>query len=240
MSEFPGNSHSSKMKKEESENSGPVPSAQQQYDEHQKDKNDTTIKQVVTGKVRKKSIGERFREMFASEDGETFGQYLVEKVIIPGIREVINTAVAQTLDGIKEGIEDRISGQGRARISKTTSYGTGRPVTNYNARYRSGSSPTVRSASTRPPIPVIRRSNVVEDVVLESIEHCDMVRDELNAIIDSIGHCTVGDLYSLVGIEIKKTDESWGWNSIDDARSRLIPSTGEYYLRMPPPIPIEN
>lgn len=224
---LPGNSHAAKAKKQqEASESSEAASEPKQ------------IKQVVEGKVHKKTLGERFREMFASDDGMSFSQYLVEQVVIPGIKEVINTAVAQTLDGIKEGIEDRINGGQGSRTSRPSR--SNRPVTNYNARYRSTSSVRTVSHSPAEPPRVIRRSNIVQDIILDNREHCDLLMEELEAVIDSVGHCTVGDLYSMTGIDIKKTDESWGWTDISGARTRLIPQTGEYRLMMPAPIPIES
>lgn len=226
MEDFPGNSHASKVQSQEKPEPEKPKTANSEPKKAQK---------VVTGKAQKKPIGQRFRQMFAS-DGQSFGEHLVEHVIIPGIKELILATAFKTLDGLKEGVEQSIFGDSKPRTTRTTSYGTGRPQVQYN-RF---SSP----ATSRPHPPgqaprIIRRSNVIEDIILPTRADGEAVKEELQAVIDSVGHCTVGDLYSTVDIQPNKTDEGWGWDDISAARVRMLP-TGEFLLVMPRPIPIEN
>jgi hypothetical protein len=240
---LPGNSHTSKLKKEQQEASketGPIPSAQKQYEEHQKSEaeNDGTVKKVVTGKVvkKRKPLGVQFKEMFASEGEQSFVDYLINDVAVPMIQETIISIASNTLDGIKNGIEDRITG-GRtdSRSSRTTSYGTGRRV-DYNAQYRA-SRPSIRTSAPSPRM-TIRRSNRVMDIFLETREDGLDVIEELQGKIDGFGHCTVADLYACVGEDIKTTDEAWGWDNLEDARVRRL-ATGQFQLVVPRPIPIQ-
>jgi hypothetical protein len=249
---LPGNSHTSKLKKEQQESSeepeaaGPIPTAQKQYDEHQKtaDQPDGTVKKVVSGNVvkKRKPLGVQFKEMFASKDEQSFIDYLLNDVAVPMVQEMMINMVGQTLDGIKNGIEDRITGgSSQSRTSRTTSYGTGRPVVNYNAQYRSSNirsgRPTARATAPAPRV-TIRRSNRVQDIFLETREDGMDVLDELRDKISGFGHCTVGDLYQAVGETPVNTDHEWGWDDLDEARVRRI-ATGEFQLVVPRPIPIQ-
>ncbi|QEQ93916.1 hypothetical protein SEA_KARDASHIAN_51 [Streptomyces phage Kardashian] len=243
---LPGNSHSEKLKKEqqkagESEQVGPLPGAQKQYDEHQKDGEPKQVRKVVTGTVRqrRKPLGTRLKEMFASEDGDTFGHYLVENVVVPMMKDMVLSVITQTADGIRGGIEERLFGSSTQSRTRTTSYGTGRPVVNYT-RYSSSSTnrPSSRPSTHAPRI-TVRRSNKIQDIILGTREDGEDVLDELKDKVDGFGHCTVGDLYTAVGITPTSTDHGWGWDDLDQARVRRL-ATDEYLLVMPRPIEIEN
>lgn len=232
MQDFPGNSHTART----ITNSQDAEKAEENASDPKK------LEKVITGKVvqRKKGLGSRFKEMFFHEDGN-FGEYLFEKVIVPKLKDLGLSVLDQFFDGIHQGVEEMFHGPNGQGRRKTISYGT--PRRNYNAY--SASSPSVRRESiTRPPgVPrIIRRSNVIEDIILETREDGEAVIEELTAVIDSVGHCTVGDLYSLVDIHPKTTDEGWGWTDISNARCTRIPGANppEFMLRMPSPRPIEN
>ncbi len=229
MDQFPGNSHTSRI-----EAKGPTPAKSEETSEPKK---------VVSGKVRQrnKPLSTRLKNMFIN-DGGSFGEYLVEKVIVPMMKDMALSVITQTADGVRQGIEDKLFGPDeRGHRGRTTSYGTGRPVVNYT-RYSNNTSMR-RDSSTRPPsgYAPIRRSNRLKDIVLESREDADLVLEELDAIIDTpdVGHCTVGDFYGLVGETTRSTDEEWGWTDLSQARvSKLSPK--EFLISMPRPRPIER
>jgi hypothetical protein len=227
MDEFPGNSHTSRIE----ENKEP-------------EKSETTsepkkIRQVATGKVsqRPKTLGARFKEMFFNE-GASFGEHLVENVVVPMVKDMMLSIVVQVGDGFKQGVEGFLFGpDAQGRRTRSTSYTTGRPTVQYN-RF---SSSTVRrdiSSPIRSRNDVIRRSNRIRDVVVETRDEGEDVIEELNAMIDSIGHCTVGDFYAAVGERTHSTDEEWGWTDLRDARVERIDHT-EFLIRMPRPRPIQ-
>jgi hypothetical protein len=247
---LPGNSHSAKLKKQQDapetpeaskEQVGPIDSAQKQYDDHQPEANEEPmVKKVVNGRVttRKKPLSSRFKEMFAGDGEQTFLDHLINDVAIPRAQEMMVSILHQAMDGVKSGVEDLITGNRTSGGSRaTTSYGTGRPVTNYNAPYRPPSART--TARTTPPAPrmTIRRSNRVQDIFFETREDGLDVLDELIDKIKGFGHCTVGDLYSAVGETPRSTDQSWGWDDLDNARVRRL-ATGEFQLVLPRPIDI--
>lgn len=230
MTDFPGNSYTSKIVPPK-----PVESAATE----DTPKKEAEKKPIAEGKIRPKSIGARFKDIFFTETAG-FGDYLLKEVIIPGARDVFFGAIEHTLNGFKQGIERQIYGENHTRSK--TSYGTGRPIKiNYNGM-------SSRSASTRPPVGGRtvrrfamdnRRSNVVQDFTLESRAACEEVLQHLELLVDRQGHCTVGDLYSAVDIRPKSTDESWGWVDVTNAViNRRGPN--EYIITLPDPDPIES
>jgi hypothetical protein len=227
MDEFPGNSHTSRI----TENEEP-------------EKSETTsepkkIRKVASGKVSKrpKTLGSRFKEMFFNE-GASFGEHLVENVVVPMVKDMMLSIVVQVGDGFKQGVEGFLFGpDAQGRRTRTSNYGTGRPT----VRYNQFSSSTVRrevSSPVRSRRDVIRRSNRIRDIVVETRDEGEDVIAELEAMIDSIGHCTVGDFYASVGEQTRSTDEAWGWTDLRTARVEKI-DHNEFWIRMPQPQPIE-
>uniref|UniRef100_A0AAU7GXA7 Helix-turn-helix DNA binding domain protein n=1 Tax=Streptomyces phage Scarif TaxID=3158858 RepID=A0AAU7GXA7_9CAUD len=231
MEEFPvnlpGNSHASKIAAPNTEESAEPTTG-----------DDKKVESVVTGKVtrRKKTLGTRFKEHFLTE-GESFLDHLVNAVIIPKGKEIILSVVDQAGDAVKEGFAEALF-PGRATRPSTTrlsSFGTRINYNNVSRTPPPGARPT-----GMPPryTPTVRRSNVVEDIVLELREDVDMVLDQLRGVIERHGHCTLGDLYSLVDITPRNTDEEWGWTNLDKAGWRKVEDG--YLVVVPRPIPIDN
>lgn len=198
--------------------------------------NDTSgSKKVIQGVAvrQKRSIGARLKDMFI-EDGGDFADQLVKEVVIPKAKEIVLTVIDQTQLGIKQMVEQAMFGQIRTH-NRPTSYGTGRP-TNYNGMSTSIIRPRVENGGH---IRRTRRSNVIDDVVVSSLEEGELILEELDAKIDGMRHCTVADLYELAGIEPTGTDDAWGWTNLDRARVRLI-GPNRYLIVVPRPQPIDN
>lgn len=225
MDEFPGNSFAAKKKNEaegDAETSKP-----------EKEK----LEPVINGKAeqRKKSLGAKFRQHFVSE-GEGFLDHIVEKVVIPKSLELVNTIIRQTADAFAQGVEEALFG---GRVAPRPSATPHPGVQRHHTAYERISSPrVVNTAATTHYQPVIRRSNVVKDVVVEYREDAELVLDTLRGVIERHGHCTLGDFYGLVDIKPNPVDEEWGWTNLNSARSREV--NGGYLIVLPRLIPIET
>lgn len=224
---LPGNSHQSKM------------SAEAKPEEPTT--TETKKVKAVTDKaiLRKKPVGRRFKDMFFS-DTENFAQHLVENVMVPMAKDMVVSISTQIIDAVRQGIEEAIWGNSRPKnpANRGTSYSTGRPVVNYNKVSTSSTSVSRRYSpgSQR----YVRRSNVLEDIILPDREEAEKVLMELDAMCDNLGHVTVGDLYNATSIESNKTDEEWGWTDLANARIRRVPNSEEVMLIMPRPIDLNN
>lgn len=233
--DFPGNSHTARQN--------------QNTPEQEPAKTETTsetrqVKKVVSGKVTKRDepLGKRFKKMFIS-GSDNFAEHLLENVIVPRMKDMALGITGQMVDAFRQGVEEMLFGpNGRSDQRRTTSYGTGRPTRINYSSYSATS--TVRRSTDRPERdrgPIIRRSNRVKEIIVESREDGDAVIEELDAMIDSIGHCTVGDFYAAVGEGTRSTDEEWGWTSLKEARVHQIDREGrEFLISMPSPRPIES
>jgi hypothetical protein len=235
--DFPGNSHTA-ARIEEEKASEQVPENTPTTSEPKK------VKKVVTGKVteNKPTLGKRFKNMFV-HDGGNFAEHVVEKVVVPMVKDMALSIATQMVDGFRQGVEEMLFGpDAKDRRGRTTSYGTGRPVVNYT-RYSSTSSvrrSSDRSERDRDRDGSSRRSNRVREIIVESREDGDAVLEELDAIIDSsVGHCTVGDFYAACGERTVSTDEEWGWTDLRDARVSKL-GRDEFLISMPRPRPIDG
>lgn len=213
--EFPGNSFSAKQVKVTGEGMEPKTTVEKEK-----------IEPVINGKVeqRKKTLGARFKQHFVTE-GEGFFDHIVEKVVIPKSLELVNTIIAQTADAFKQGFEEMLFGGRTTRPSTPPRPGFVQR-TNYNGVATPMTPPTTAYFQ-----PVVRRSNVVKDVVLEFREDVELVLDTLRGVIERHGHCTLGDFYGLVDIQTNPVDEEWGWTNLASARSRQV--NGGYLVVLP-------
>lgn len=205
--EFPGNSFAAKQVKVTEEGMEPKTAGEKEK-----------LEPVINGKVeqRKKTLGARFKQHFVTE-GEGFFDHIVEKVVIPKSLELINTIIAQTADAFKQGVEEALFGGRTNRPAAPPRPGHATIRTNYN-----GVSSAPKPAPTAYFQPVVRRSNVVKDVVLEFREDVELVLDTLRGVIERHGNCTLGDFYELVDIPTNPVDMEWGWTNLASARSREV------------------
>lgn len=215
--EFPGNSFAAKQVKVTEEGLEPKTTVEKEK-----------LEPVISGKAeqRKKTLGAKFKQHFMTE-GEGFFDHIVEKVIIPKSLELFNTIVRQTADAFAQGVEEALFGGRTNRPTSPPRPGfVGTVRTNYN-----GVTAPPKPTTTAYFQPVVRRSNVVKDVVLEFREDVELVLDTLRGVIERHGHCTLGDFYGLVDIQTNPVDEEWGWTNLASARSREV--NGGYLVVLP-------
>jgi hypothetical protein len=197
---------------------------------------------VVSGQVtqRRKTVGTRLKEMFTSKPGETketFVEHLVENVVVPMFQDMLYGIVDNVTTGVRESVEQAIFGEAGSRKSRVhaASRGTNRPRVNYNQVSSRRATNGPRLSTNR----IIRPSNTVKDIILETRDDAERVIDALREAAERYGHVTVGDLYETVGIDPVSTDHEWGWQLRDlmAAHVKLI-DAGEYLVSMPRPIAI--
>jgi hypothetical protein len=231
--DFPGNSNAARIVVEK------TPEGETEKETSDEPKK---VEKVVAGRAikRKKPLGTRVKDMFIN-DGGNFGGYLVEKVIVPRMKDMVLSIITQTADGFAQGLEEKMFGsEGRARRTRPTNYGSGRQPVNYT-RYSNPPSTTMRRDNyTRPPgTGYVRRSNMVQDIIVETRDDGDIILTQMDTMIDRYGHATVGDFYGFAGERPVPTDEEWGWISLAGARVEKLNSE-EFRIVMPRPHPIES
>lgn len=169
-----------------------------------KPKDEKALEKVVTGdvKVKKRSKGRKFIDLFINEDGADIKDYLLLEVFVPAVKDTILDLMNMIFYGRTRGSSKR----GSTYVSYN-SYSDGR-----------------RRPTGRP----VRNGYSFDDIVVESRGEAEKVLDVLNEMIDRYGEATVADFYDLVGVTGNGyTDRSYGWK---DLRNAYIQRTREGYL----------
>jgi hypothetical protein len=191
-----------------------------------------SLDKIVSGKVvaRKKGIGRKIVDTFTGgESMDVVGNYLVFDVALPALKNLVSDMVSQ-------GIERALFGESARRGAATRTIG--RSFTNYGSY--SSKSPTGRAGESDSPRSLGSRSRAVHDfreIVLENRGEAEEVIDTLREAVQQYQVATVGDLYDLVGVTPKFTDQKWGWSDLRDAGVERV--RDGYLLRLPRTEPLD-
>lgn len=138
--------------------------------------------------------------------GQDVGEYVLQEVAIPGIKNVILDIAGVVTDSIKEGLTKVLFGE--AATTKHT-----RPGSSYTPYNR-----VARGVPTRPETAGGSRYHKpqgsrygYEQIMFETVGEARQVLDTLCEVADKYGVATVGDYLALVGETSNPTHEYWGW-----------------------------
>ena len=181
---------------------------------------------------RKRTIGDRFKDMFLKDGKKRFETYVTE-VLFPSAQDMLFDAATQALARAILGEE---------RASKISS-STARTVTSRLV----GNSPRGfvdydRFAKKNPGFTglsrVARAHHDFEEVILPSHRDAMRVIENMKDYADRYGAVSVGDLYDMIGEESTFADEKYGWTIEDLADARPRPVRSGFLLDMNKPQPL--
>lgn len=204
LDEFPSNSFSSKEKDME--------------------KKEKKVERIVKTKVvkRKKSLGERFAEVFLGDSSANVGSYIIYDVLIPAAKDTLSDIVTGGIEMLLYG--DRGGSSTHRRVRDR-----GRSYVSYRSYYDEKDSRR-DSMSERSS----RRKQNLDDILLESRSEAEAVLENMIDIVREFDAVTVADLYQMVGIHTDYTDNKWGWDNL--SASYVERTRGGYRLHLPKPI----
>ena len=199
--------------------------------EKKEDKKDTAksdkpeVVKVVTGEVteKKKGFGHKFKSIFFGGDFRNAAEYTTAEVILPALRNMIADATKGAVDRVVYG--DR---QGRTR-SRREDPGYG-PRVSYNS--------PVQRANERaylpdqPAHPYRQNKTEANDLVFTKREDGEAVLRQMFDILEAFDYVTLADLYGMVGLPSKYTDNNWGWIRLGD--SNITQIRDGWILNLPP------
>ena len=186
------------------------------------------IERVTTSEPirRKKPLGSLFMDTFFTGSAEGVFGYVLQDVILPAAKDTVADAVSQ-------GIERLLFGETNPRRRAPSRRGGSQPI-NYN-RYYSPTSPQrdpreeVRPSLSRR----ARATHDFDEIILQSRIEAEETLEGLYNLLEKYNMATVADLYELVGISGKFTDEKYGWT---DLRGTSVSRTSHgYLLNLPKP-----
>lgn len=177
--------------------------------------------------IRKKSPLVRFREVFFGDDARSVASYVAQDVLLPAAKDMISDAVTQTVERILFG--DSSPARRNTSRSSNASY---TPYHRASANYKKSNGTSDRRGDRRK-----RASHDFDDIEFDSRAEAEVVLDRLYDLVNDYDYATVSDLYDLVGIDAKFTDENYGWYDLRGSTIRRIRSG--YILDLPKPEVLE-
>lgn len=191
---------------------------------------DKKVEKVISGKVvrKKKTLGQRFKSIFLSEDIDSVSGYILYDILIPSAKEmlysVITGGAAASLFGEKTGH--------RTRREKSTSY------VNYGTRYIYDQQTRNRAPQqAKQPVLNRRASHEFDDIILASRGEAEMVLSHLADLTEEYGLASVADFYALVDLPTNYTDQNYGWDDVSEATVSSV--RGGWIINLPKVRPLE-
>lgn len=191
------------------------------------------VEKVTTGNVvkRKKSLGTRLRETFISgADSKSVLDYVMFDILIPAAKDMV-------VDATQAGLERKFYGETRSAGRRGYARAGGAGYQAYNRIGASVLRNDPRAIETRAPSRRARANHDFGEIVLESRVEATNVLDNMFELLSRYDTVTVSDLYDLVDIESRFTDNQWGWDDLRGSDVRRV--NGGYLLVLPRPKPID-
>jgi hypothetical protein len=224
------------------------------YPSNSKSTNEVTVtkkvEKVITGKVieRKKPLSKKVVELFMGEgnDAQSVSEYVIKDILIPSAKGMFLDTVSTLGDMIRVSVEMALfgtaSGNSRNRSRNRNGGSSGKTYVSYDNYSSDRSSSRVndreKSRERRPSADHNRSNHSFDGIVLASRGEADKVITSLIDLTIDYGVASVADLYDLVGITSKFTDNEYGWKELDTNNATFTRTRDGYILNLPKTRPI--
>ena len=176
--------------------------------ENEKAKEETKVAPIVKKDqivTVKKSWFSKFKDSFLSEDARDIGDYILNDLIIPGIKDTVLSTIERAFGYSGDRGYKRDRRDDRERVS-------------YSSYYRSNN----RRDDDRK-----RRMDVDEkvdyrNIILRNREDAEDIADKMNYYIHEYDSVSVAMLFDLIDMPGRYTDNNWGWTREGDIRVRRV------------------
>lgn len=173
------------------------------------------IEPVAQGRASSgKSLGRKITETFISGDIKDVKEYILDDVIIPGIKDFISELITNGTDMLLYG--------STRKSRKSKNNGT----TNYNSIYDGN-----RKEERKKKDAVNRDIYDYNEIAFDDRAKATLVLDKLEDLLDEYKMVSVADMKEASGFQSDYTDNNWGWMDLSGAK--IIRDRGEYILKMP-------
>lgn len=180
------------------------------------------VESVVKGKAikQKETLGRKFKRLFMPGDIKDAKSYVIEQVLIPGLKNGALAAVEMLFFG-------QVSGRFQQRPGVTNR--------NNQTAYDYISTTGARVGNRSLSMPRTKRETFsFQDIFFVNYDDASAVVEAMVDILDRLGVVAVGDFYTLCGIGTEYTDYDWGWKSLTKLEPRRI--RDGYVIDMTPPV----
>lgn len=186
------------------------------------------VTRVVEGEVirRKKPFGRRFKELMIG-DSRNVGDFLLEDMLIPGIKDLL-------FDMFNAGLERRFYGDDAPRRARRNGRGGGGGglghvrYDRYGDDRRDDRRPSRSRDSGRR-----ETKNDLDEVILMSRVEAEETLSQMFDILEKFEAVTVADLWEILGQTSQYTDNRYGWTDLRGSTVSRV--RGGYLLDLPRP-----
>lgn len=178
------------------------------------------VEKVVQGvaKTKKKSEVRKFKDVFIASDIKNVGSSIFMDVLVPAAKKLLS-------DMVTKGVDMMLYGESGRRDSKHTSSVSYRKY--YDERGGSRFDDEVRA----------RPRFDFDEIVYETRGEAEMVRDQMDAMIERYGIVSVADMYDMAGLTQPYTSNKYGWSNIRSAE--IVRVSDGYIIRLPKSKPLD-
>lgn len=178
------------------------------------------VEKVVQGvaKTKKKSEVRKFKDVFIASDIKNVGSSIFMDVLVPAAKKLLS-------DMVTKGVDMMLYGESGRRDSKHTSSVSYRKY--YDERGGSRFDDDVRA----------RPRFDFDEIVYETRGEAEMVRDQMDAMIERYGIVSVADMYDMAGLTQPYTSNKYGWSNIRSAE--IVRVSDGYIIRLPKSKPLD-
>lgn len=182
------------------------------------------VEKITNGvvKTKKKSEVSKLTNIFIAEDVTNVKNYIIDEVLLPAAKKAISDIVTNGIDMLLYG-ETRSRNKDKSGRISYSKY--------YDDRDRGYSSSRDRRSSRR------GSGYDYDDIILETRGEAEDVLDRMDDLIATYDIVSVADLYDLVGIQGRYTDNKYGWTNLRTAEVQRV--RDGYLLRLPKALPID-
>lgn len=167
---------------------------------------------VISGSVRTDHRSGTMSKI--SENFDSAKSYIIGDIIIPAIKAAISDMVANGIDILLYG-EARHSTKNSSKVSYDRFYkNSSNTGTSYNCNTYN-----------------------YKDILFDNRGEAEVVLSKMEEIITIYGMVSVADLYDLVGITGKYTDNKYGWTDLCGAQT--VYTREGYMLKLPKAVPLD-
>lgn len=176
------------------------------------------VEKIITGSVRakKKNGIEKFAKVFLPEDVQDVKSYILIDVLVPMIKDAA-LDIIKTLFYGEAGRGKR--GSAASKVSYRSYY------EKENDRRRDYGYSVIDNPGYN-----------YDDIILDSRGEAEDVLSRMDELIVTYGLVSVADLYDLVGILGKYTDNKYGWTDIRNAS--VVRAREGYLIKLPKALPL--
>ena len=192
--------------------------APKKEDIHERKKLEAVVSDTVVPK--KKTLWDKVKDQFITEDRESIGEYLLIDVLVPAIKKTLQ-------DMINNGVDMILYGEAGSRRNSNL------PANRVSYRNYYDGRANDRYSNPRP-----RNSYGFEEVLFMSRGDAEAVKYRMEEIIDQYQCVRVADYLELSDRPSNYTDNNYGWTNLNDVRI-VRDRSGGYYLDLPRPMSLD-